>query len=113
MLEWITPPTLPELLAEFCRRLDRLAQEEAGPCPVALTGGGSAAVFYDAWAAHGVAARFRFYWSDERMVALDNPDSNFKLAHDRLLGQGGVAQAFQHPAPTHLAASACAAAYAE
>lgn len=113
MLEWVTPPTLPELLDEFYRRLDRLAQQSSGACPIALTGGGSAAVFYDAWATHGVASQFRFYWSDERMVPLDDPDSNFKLARDRLLSPGRVAQASLHPAPTGLPAPACAAAYAE
>ena len=113
MLEWVTPPTLAEMTDVFCQRLDLLVRQAPGACPVALTGGGSAAVFYDAWAVHGVASQFRFYWSDERMVALDDPDSNFKLARDHLLSPGRVAPACLHPAPTGLPVAACAAAYAD
>lgn len=113
MLTWVTRPTREELTAEFCQRLDQSVKVLDGEFAVALTGGESAAVFYDAWARHGVSDRLRFYWSDERMVARSDPDSNFKLAADHLLGPGGVAEAHLHPVPTQLAGAQCAAAYAE
>jgi len=113
MLTWVTRPTREELTAEFCQRLDQSANLLQGEFAVALTGGESAAVFYDAWARHGVSGRLRFYWSDERMVAPNDPDSNFKLAADHLLRPARVAEAHLHPAPTQLPAAECAAAYAE
>lgn len=112
MVEWVTRPTLGELTGEFCRRLDALTGVLEGDCAVALTGGESAGVFYDAWAAHGVDERLQFYWSDERVVAPTDPDSNFKLANDRLLDPAGVAARRIHRAPTELGPAACAAAYA-
>ncbi|MGH9473673.1 MAG: 6-phosphogluconolactonase [Terriglobales bacterium] len=112
MLEWVTRPTLTELTGEFCRRLDALTGAIEGDCAVALTGGESAAVFYDAWAAHGVGARLQFYWSDERVVAPTDPDSNYKLASDHLLDPAEVAENRIHRAPTELGPGACATAYA-
>ncbi|MGH9394792.1 MAG: 6-phosphogluconolactonase, partial [Terriglobales bacterium] len=113
MLTWVTRPSTAELTKEFCHRLDESANLLQGEFAVALTGGESAAVFYDAWAQHGVAERLRFYWSDERVVPPDNPDSNFKLAAEHLLRPGRVAESHLHPAPTQLPAGECASAYAE
>jgi 6-phosphogluconolactonase len=112
MLQWVTRPTLAELTAEFCRQLEEVGAATASECAVALTGGSSAAVFYDAWAARAVGAQFRFYWSDERLVPPNHPDSNFKLAADHLLRPAQVPDTHVHPAPTYLAPEACAAAYA-
>ncbi len=112
MLEWVTRPTLTELTAEFCRRIEETGRAAPGVCAVALTGGSSAAVFYDAWAARGVQPQFEFYWSDERLVPPDHPDSNFKLAADHLLRPTRTPETRTHPAPTYLAPAACAAAYA-
>ncbi|MGH9482012.1 MAG: 6-phosphogluconolactonase [Terriglobales bacterium] len=112
MLEWVTRPTLAELTEEFCRRLDQIAGLLGAECPVALTGGESAAVFYDAWATHGVRENLEFYWSDERMVLPADSDSNFKLAQDRLLSRCQVAESRIHPVPTDRPLAECAADYA-
>lgn len=113
MPEWVHRDTLPELTAEFSRRL-RLLAASAGPAlPLALTGGSSAAVFYDGLAQAGVPDALQFYWSDERMVPGNDPDSNFKLAEEHLLRPAAVAAARIHPAPTLLEPGACAAAYAK
>ncbi len=112
MLAWVTRPTLAELTAEFCQRIEAAGSATAGECAVALTGGSSAAVFYEAWAARGVGPQFRFYWSDERLVPPNHPDSNYRLAADRLLRPAQVPETHAHPAPTYLAPVACAAAYA-
>lgn len=113
MAEWVHRETLPELTGEFSRRL-RQEAESAGPAlSLALTGGSSAAVFYDALAQAGVPGGLQFYWSDERMVPGNDPDSNFKLAEDHLLRPAGIEAARVHPAPTLLDPAACAAAYAQ
>lgn len=112
MLEWVGAATLPDLTAEFSRRLRQDAGGAGGEYAVALTGGSSAAVFYDALAAHGVPDGVRFFWSDERLVPPTDPDSNFKLAEDHLLCPADVPRAHVFPAPTHLEPIACAAAYA-
>lgn len=113
MLEWVTKPTLPELTAEFCGRLHAAAGVLQGEFPMALTGGSAAGVFYDALAEHGVPGRLRFYWSDERLVPPTDPDSNFKLAADRLLRPAAVEEKHIHPAATQLPPTECAASYAE
>lgn len=111
MLDWVTGPTLPEVTEEFCRRLHEHAGILQGDYAVALTGGQSAAAFYDALARSGVPGRLRFYWSDERVVPLDDPDSNFNLARNHLLAPAQVAETHVHPAPVALPPAECAAAY--
>ena len=113
MLDWVTGPTPEAVPAEFARRLRQLAASLPAPCPVALTGGGSAAIFYEALALAGVPPSLHFYWSDERLVPPDDPDSNFRLAAVHLLRPARVPPQNLHPVPTDLAPDACAAAYAE
>ncbi|MGH9520481.1 MAG: 6-phosphogluconolactonase [Terriglobales bacterium] len=113
MTEWVHRETLPELTGEFSRRLRQEAAQGGEVLSLALTGGSSAAIFYDGLAQAGVPGSLQFYWSDERMVPRDDPDSNFKLADDHLLRPAGIDAARLHPAPTLLDPSACAAAYAQ
>jgi len=112
MVEWVTSGSITDLTGEFCRHLDERAREVQGEMAVALTGGRSASAFYDAWAKHGVNGRMRFYWSDERVVPPTDPDSNFKLAQDRLLGPARVPSEHVHAPLTSLPPAECAAAYA-
>ena len=112
-VDWVRRPRPEEVTAEFCQRLHQLSSPLPGACPVALTGGESAAVFYDAWAASGVAGALRFYWSDERLVPANDPDSNVKLAVDHLLRPAQVEERHMHPPDTGLGPAACAAAYAD
>jgi 6-phosphogluconolactonase len=57
---------------------------------LALSGGRIAGTFYSALASQVVATstflkRLHFFWSDERCVPPDHPESNFRLAHELLL----------------------------
>ncbi|HXE32088.1 MAG TPA: 6-phosphogluconolactonase [Terriglobales bacterium] len=113
MIEWVTRPTLGEVTEEFCQRLRAQTGVLKGESEIALTGGQSAAVFYDALAAHGVPGRLRYYWSDERLVPPDDPDSNVKLAQDHLLRPADVARKHVFAPDTSLPPEECAAAYAE
>ena len=63
---------------------------------VALAGGRIASLFFDAVTEHAVAAdvsfeHVHFFWSDERCVPPDHPDSNFGVAEKELLGPLGIA----------------------
>jgi 6-phosphogluconolactonase len=63
---------------------------------VALAGGRIASLFFDAVTEHAVASsvsfeHVHFFWSDERCVPPDHPDSNFRVAEKELLGPLGIA----------------------
>lgn len=132
MLNWIVRPSVQELGEEFCRRLlstlsarrhaasarDLLTGEETlqARLAVALTGGSSARAFYQALAGQGSAwapDSIDFFWSDERMVAAGDADSNFLLARQSLLDPCAVPEHRIHRVPTELPGEACAAAYVE
>lgn len=106
-MEWVRGARA-QVMQEYCQRLDKL---NAGA--VALTGGESAAEFYDAWAAHGVSERLSFYWSDERLVPAQDKDSNVELAYQHLLRPAGVGASRIHAPDTSLGPEACASAYAD
>lgn len=112
-VEWVRGKQAPEVMAEFCRRLDELAAGQMGESAVALTGGESAAEFYDALAGHGVPERLSFYWSDERLVPANDKDSNVELAYQHLLRPAGIGASRIHAPDTRLAPEACASAYAD
>jgi 6-phosphogluconolactonase len=61
----------------------------------AIPGGRIASVFFDAVTEHAVASgvsfqHVHFFWSDERCVPPNHPDSNFRLADKELLGPLGI-----------------------
>lgn len=130
MINWVIRPTAQELGEEFCQRLftllsgrrhaaaarDMLSGDETPQAhlAMALTGGSSARAFYTALAAHKqewAPDAIDFFWSDERMVPANDPDSNFLLAQESLLAPAGVPTERIHRVPTELAPDACAAAY--
>jgi 6-phosphogluconolactonase len=62
---------------------------------VAIPGGRIAGAFFDAVTAHAVASgvsfeHVYFFWSDERCVPPEHPDSNFRVAKKELLGPLGI-----------------------
>ena len=64
---------------------------------VAIPGGRVASVFFDAVTEHAVAAgvsfqHVHFFWSDERCVPPNHPDSNFGVADKELLGPLGISR---------------------
>lgn len=62
------------------------------------------------WRAAVPWERTHFFWGDERYVAPDHPDSNFKMANDVLLSQVPVPDANVHRVRTELPSAAEAAA---
>jgi 6-phosphogluconolactonase len=64
---------------------------------VALSGGRIASAFFDAVTERAVATsvsfeRVHFFWSDERCVAPDHADSNYRMADKELLGPLGISR---------------------
>ncbi len=56
-------------------------------------------------------SRVHVCFSDERMVAQDSPDSNFKMARDSLLGIVAIPPGQVHPVPTSLSIDEAAQRY--
>jgi 6-phosphogluconolactonase len=45
-------------------------------------------------------SRMHFFWGDERFVARDDPESNFRMAYEALLSKVAVPPGNVHPVPT-------------
>lgn len=96
--------------------IDKLedAISNRGYATLALSGGSSPRLMLETLA----AARFpwdrvRFFWVDERAVPPTDPQSNYRLAAETLLGPVGVAQKSIHRIQAELMPEAAARAYAE
>ncbi len=125
MMRWIVRDQTSELAEAFCDSIsDRLRTN--GPIPedgstrtptnhqplqIALTGGASARVFYSAMARRFANAYqsgpdsaltwwqpeyFSFYWSDERLVPPQDPDSNYRLAYETLFEPAHIGAEHTH-----------------
>jgi 6-phosphogluconolactonase len=73
-----------------------LVQNANGPFNVALSGGRITKTFFIAFTklvkSRGTSlANVHFFWADERCLPPSDPESNFKLAQDYLLGPLGIA----------------------
>jgi 6-phosphogluconolactonase len=72
---------------------------------VCLSGGSTPRRLYERLAEPTVASRFpwsrvHWFWGDERFVPHDDPDSNYRMAHDALLGRVPIRGENIHPIPT-------------
>ncbi|GMA16173.1 6-phosphogluconolactonase [Deinococcus metallilatus] len=93
-----TPEATAQAAAEAFARAAREAVSARGAFQVALSGGSTPKLMYRAlrglpdvpWSAVHV------YFSDERSVGPDSPDSNYRLAHDELLTHVPVPEAQIH-----------------
>jgi 6-phosphogluconolactonase len=89
----------PEAVADEAARqvaaLGAAALAARGRFVVSLSGGGTPRALHARLAEghrHGLDwARAEFYWSDDRLVAPDHPDSNYRMARETLLDPLGIA----------------------
>jgi 6-phosphogluconolactonase len=84
--------------AEFAERVIEAYHSRPGETfSLALSGGETARRSYERLAADGDTQidwwKVDVYWGDERCVALDHPDSNYRLAREALLDRVGAANA--------------------
>jgi 6-phosphogluconolactonase len=77
--------------------IDRFAGRPNDVFSVALTGGPTARTCYERLAAEAAERidwwKVDVYWTDERCVPHDHPDSNYRLAREALLDRVGAANA--------------------
>ncbi len=90
--------------AELFARQAQTAVNERGQCFVALSGGSTPQRTYDRLAIapflEGIPwAEIEFFWADERPVAADHPESNYRLARERLLEAVGTNRSRIHRMP--------------
>jgi len=100
-------------------RLLAWATETGGPVRIALSGGSTPRATYRELAGPLFAQRFpwstvHWYWSDERFVPPDHPESNFRMAREAMLSAAPIPPENVHPIPTvGMSANDAAAAYDE
>lgn len=98
-------------------RLLAWATETDGPVRIALSGGSTPRDTYRQLAGPAFLGRFpwprvHWFWSDERFVPPDHPESNFRMAREAMLATAPVPLANIHPIPTvGMSADDAAAAY--
>ncbi len=97
------PEALARAAAEFIIKLGSDTIRQRGRCALALSGGSTPKLTYEHmrqdkdqldW------SRMHIFWSDERCVPPDDPESNYRLAHETLLAHVPV-----HP--THIQRMDC------
>jgi len=106
-----------EVAKAFCAEALK-AIKEKGRFAVALSGGSTPKLLFQELVQHYRDdinwSAVDFFWSDERYVPIDHPDSNAGMAYQNLLLPLNIQPANIHPAPTQIApASQAADAYAE
>lgn len=111
-----TPEALADLAAKGVIFWGRKAIERRGVFHLALSGGSTPKALYRRLAAAPYAGqlnwqRVHLWWSDERAVPGDHPNSNYRLALDALIARVPVPPANVHRVQTELGATAAAAHY--
>jgi 6-phosphogluconolactonase len=106
-----TPQDLFQAAAEEVIRVAKEAVQQRGRFTIALSGGSTPKNMYALIAANAGGLpwdQIFFFWSDERHVPPDDPESNYRMAHDSLLSKVPVpaANIFRVPAEDPDAAAA-------
>jgi 6-phosphogluconolactonase len=111
-----TPQDLFQAAAEEVLRTATDAVSQRGCCTIALSGGSTPRNLYTLIAANASPSlpwdKIFFFWGDERHVAPDNPESNYRMAQESLLSKVPIPSANIFPIPAENPdASAAADAY--
>lgn len=92
------------------------AASTPGSVRVSLSGGSTPKEMYrllasDEFLARVPWERMELFWGDERFVAHDDPDSNYRMAVETLLSHAPISTAHVHPVPVDGTPAVCAAKY--
>lgn len=105
----IAVPGNKEKALEFCIEhflaVANLAVEQRGKFTVALSGGSTPKALFQALASEAYRGRLDWskvwlFWSDERAVPHDHPDSNYRMAMENGMGSLGIPKEQIFPMPT-------------
>jgi 6-phosphogluconolactonase len=104
MLEAADPELLAATAVGIFLRDTASAMSERGSCTVALSGGSTPRAMFDLLAreSYGEAPsweQYELFWSDERAVPPEHPDSNYGMARDALLSKVPVPADHIHRMP--------------
>jgi 6-phosphogluconolactonase len=102
------------LAARVARWLVKLARAKTGNFAIALSGGSTPRLLYQALAAPPHLKSFpwdrvHWFWGDERFVPRDDPMSNFKMAWDAMLSRAPAPSSHIHAVDTGASSVAQAA----
>jgi 6-phosphogluconolactonase len=94
--------TLAQAVSEWICELALASDRDFAIC---LSGGSTPRRLYEHLAGPAIALRFpwgrtHWFWGDERFVAHDHPDSNYRMVHDALLSRVPIASSNIHAIPT-------------
>ena len=102
-----SPEDLARAAAEHFVARSREAVEQRGSFAVALSGGSTPKLLFELLADPNELFRdqipwsnIHFFWSDERHVPPDHPDSNYRMANDAMLSRVPVAEKNVHRVPS-------------
>jgi 6-phosphogluconolactonase len=95
------PPALAHHVAEW---MTATALATPGPFRVSLSGGSTPKALYGLLASDEFRGRFpwqrvEWYWGDERFVAYDHPESNYRMTREAMLAKAPVPPENIHPVP--------------
>ena len=112
-----TPEAAADAAAAFVAKLADEHGSAAGRFTIALSGGSTPRLLYQALACDPYAARvawdrWRIFWSDERCVPPDHDESNYRMARQALLDRVGIPVQQIHRMRGEMEPEEAAAAYA-
>lgn len=95
----------PALAAHVAEWMTGILQARPGPVAVALSGGSTPKLLYQALAAPPFVDRVpwdrtHWFWGDERFVPHDDGRSNYRMIAEAMLGRVGAPPGNIHPIPT-------------
>ncbi|MGD2207047.1 MAG: 6-phosphogluconolactonase [Anaerolineae bacterium] len=117
--EIVVRPNPNELIRIAARRFGQLAHRAVasrGRCSVALSGGSTPGPLYqllteEPYRTQIPWAQVHLFWGDERCVPPDDPDSNYRMAHETLIARVPIPPGNVHRMRGELAPEAAARAY--
>lgn len=116
IVQFPDPRAMSEAAAEYILRAAGESVRERGIFSLVLSGGETPRTLYHLLGSEPFTGRMpwahtHFFWSDERCVPPDNPESNFRIARDAIFSRAPVPERNIHRIPAEWGAGPAAEAY--